>query len=340
MTGRETALAALNLKRPPRTPVTLVAGGEWYFHAAGAVFGRVKTDPARMAEVYVQAYRTIGHDLLWPGAGLLNYPAHCLGCPVKDDSTDSPALSDTILDGVEEIGKLSPEKALRHPVMEAIVEAHHILAGRIGEETLLLPTQWGPFTTAARLLGTEKLMMATITDPEGLTALLQLTTEYIWSICERLIEPDLIMGINLSEPVASGDLISKPMFERFVQPVLTDLTARLKARGKYSMLHICGDSTAVLDNVAQIGPHAYSLESKVDLKVAKEKLGGKVCVAGNVSPTGVFLSGRPEEVEAEARGCLETWGEEPGFILTVGCDFSKLVPLENIRALMAFKEAR
>ncbi len=340
MTGREVITMALDQKLPPRNPVTLIAGGEWYFDHAGAIFGRVKTDPEAMAEVYVKAFQTIGHDMIWPGAGLLNYPAHCLGCPIKDDSTNSPALEGTAIKDLGELDKLSPEGALANPIMEAIVKAHYILADRIGEETFIMPTQWGPFTTAARILGVEKLMMATITDPDGVAALMDFTKEYIWSITQRVTDHKDLPGINFSEPVASGDLISKPMFEKFVQPVLADLVSRLKDAGKYSMIHICGNSTPVLDNILEVGPDGYSLESKVDLRVAKEKLGGKICVAGNIPPSGEFFTGTPDEVRAQARACLDIWGQDPGFILTVGCDFPKGVPLENIRALMAFKEVR
>jgi len=40
---------------------------------------------------------------------------------------------------------------------------------------------------------------------------------------------------------------------------------------------------------------------------------------------------------AEARSCLAIWGRGGGYILTVGCDFAKDVPLENMRALMSLK---
>ena len=339
MTGREVITMALDQKVPPRTPVTLIAGGEWYFSHSDAIFGQVKTDPEAMAQVYVKAYETIGHDMIWPGAGLLNYPAHCLGCPIKDDSTDSPALEGTVLKDLKDLDKLSAEEALANPIMKAIAEAHYILADRIGKETFIMPTLWGPFTTAARILGVEKMMMATITDPDGLTALMEFTKEFIWSITQRVTDHEDIPGINFSEPVASGDLISKPTFEKYVQPVLAELVARLKDAGKYSMIHICGNSAPVLDDVVAIGPSGYSLESKVDLKLAKEKLGGKVCVAGNIPPSGEFFTGTPEQVKAQARACLDIWGKDPGFILTVGCDFPKGVPLENIRALMSFKDA-
>ena len=75
-----------------------------------------------------------------------------------------------------------------------------------------------------------------------------------------------------------------------------------------------------------------------DLKKAKEVLGGKVCVAGNVSPTGVFFSGTPKEVISEGKACVEAWGEGGGYVLASGCDFPKDVPFENIQALMSLKE--
>ena len=76
----------------------------------------------------------------------------------------------------------------------------------------------------------------------------------------------------------------------------------------------------------------------MDLRKAKEILGGKVCVAGNVPPTGAFLSGTPEEVISEAKSCIEAWGKDGGYILTLGCDFPKTVPVENVMALMSLKE--
>ncbi len=44
------------------------------------------------------------------------------------------------------------------------------------------------------------------------------------------------------------------------------------------------------------------------------------------------------EVVAEARDCVRAWGKGRGFILTLGCDFPKTVPLENILALMSMKK--
>ena len=104
------------------------------------------------------------------------------------------------------------------------------------------------------------------------------------------------------------------------------------------MIHICGYTIKILEDIVDIGPHCFSLDEKVNLGEAKEILGGKVCVAVNVSPSGVFLSGTPEEVINEANSCIEAWGKGGGFLLTLGCDFPKHVPMDNVKALMSFKE--
>ena len=195
-------------------------------------------------------------------------------------------------------------------------------------------------TFASRILGGEPLMVATIEDPQRLSQLIRFATDLIWALLEPILDHQDILGANFSDPVASGDLISPSTFRKFAAPALKDLAQRVKAKGKYCMMHICGNSTNVLKDVLEIGPHCFSLENKVDLKTAREILGGKVCVAGNVSPTGAFLSGKPEQVREEAQACLAAWGDGGGYLLTVGCDFSRNVPLENMKALMSFKKGQ
>jgi len=180
--------------------------------------------------------------------------------------------------------------------------------------------------------------MALLTDPESLLELIRFSTELTWSLAEQIMDHPDIRGINLSEPVASGDLISPEYFSKFAKPFLNDLVDQTRAKDKYSMIHVCGDTTKILEDILDIGPSCFSLESKVDLQRAKSALGGHVCVAGNVSPTGAFLSGKPAEVIAEANSCIEAWGDGGGYILTLGCDFPKSVPLENIMALMSIKK--
>lgn len=338
MKGRDVVQMAMNHEKTPRMPVAVVAGGEWYVHLAGKTFAEIKNDPQQIADVFIDAYRKVGHDLMWASAGLLNYPIHFLGCPMEDDTSDSPKLLGTVISGIDKMDELDADNVLKNPTMQGMIHANHLVADAIGKEMAVLPTQWGPLTVAARIIGAEALMMETIENPEKLIDLIQFATELIWSTGKQSLDHPNIFGMNISDPVASGDMISPALFRRFVAPFLKDLVQRIQAKKKYASIHICGNSTPILTDILDIKPDCYSLEAKVDLNTARELLGGKVCVLGNVSPTGNFLSGTPEDVEREGKACIAAWGDAPGFILSQGCDFPKKVPLENVMALMSLKE--
>jgi hypothetical protein len=81
---------------------------------------------------------------------------------------------------------------------------------------------------------------------------------------KRMLAHPNVMGVNFSEPVASGDMISPAMFERFVEPDLGDLINKTKATGNYTMVHICGNTTPILPKI-KAWPPAFCLEAKVDL---------------------------------------------------------------------------
>ncbi len=337
MTGREITQMAFDLKEPPRLPVTVIAGGSWMAQQAGKTFAQIKDDPEKIADISIRAFERVGHDLFWTGSNFVNYPFHFLGCPIQDDSSDSPALVGTVIRSLKEVDSLSISKVLEAPGMQKIIRSHHVVAESIGKKTFAMATQWAPLTSAARILGVEAVMTATLEDPEGLLRLLDFSTEMIWTLLEPILDHPDILGANFADPVASGDMISPQTFRRFSAPFLKKLVKKVKEKGKYSMVHICGNTSKILQDIAEIGPNCFSLEKKVDLRQAKQVLGGKVCVAGNVSPTGVFLNGKPEEVLAEAKDCVRAWGRGGGFILTLGCDFPKTVPLENVMALMSMK---
>ena len=329
---------AFELKEPPRLPVSIFAGGAWMVHWAGKTFAEIKENPEMIADVFILAFERVGHDFFFTGSNFVNYPFHFLGCPIQDDSSDPPALLGTVIKSLKEVDSLSIQRVMTNPTMQGIIRSQHLVAESIGKKTLAMTTQWAPLSCAAKILGLEAVLTATIEDPEGLLRLLDFSTELVWALMEPALEHPDILGANLADPVASGDLISPQTFRRFAAPFLKELVKRVRDKGKYSMIHICGNTSKILQDVVDIRPNCFSLEKKVDLRQAKEALGGKVCVAGNVSPTCAFLNGRPEEIVAEAKECVQAWGVGGGYILTLGCDFPKTVPLENILALMSMKQ--
>jgi uroporphyrinogen decarboxylase len=172
----------------------------------------------KLADVFLRAYKLIGHDLMWLGAGMLNYPCHFLGCPIIDHSSSSPVLTGPAVGSLEDLRSLSNQLGLVDSKFQIMVKAYHRVADEIGDEILLLFTQWGPFTTAGRVLGVEKLMMALLENPDGVMELLHLTTEINWALSRKVMSHPKIAGLNFSEPLASGNLLSPSHFRQFVAP--------------------------------------------------------------------------------------------------------------------------
>ena len=101
-------------------------------------------------------------------------------------------------------------------------------------------------------------------------------------------------------------------------------------------MHICGDTTQNLVAMAESGVDTLSLDNMVDLADAKERIGDKVTISGNVNPIDVMLGGTPETVEKAVKECFRKgWGSPKGFVICTGCDTPMYAPFENIDAYMA-----
>jgi len=100
------------------------------------------------------------------------------------------------------------------------------------------------------------------------------------------------------------------------------------------ILHMCGDAVAVLDPLADAGFDGISIEEKVSVSFAKELVGNRVRLIGNVSPSETLLTKGPETVMIEATACLEDGID----ILVPGCGLAPHTPLENIKALLKARD--
>jgi uroporphyrinogen decarboxylase len=140
----------------------------------------------------------------------------------------------------------------------------------------------------------------------------------------------------VSDPTASGDLVSAEVYERLVLPRARALIGRIRASAKVTVIyHICGNTTNRLGRMADTGTDIISVDSKVDLAAAKAAVGDRVCLMGNLDPVGLMLNGTPAAIRAEATRCLGLFDRSGGFVLSGGCALPAATLAENIRALVA-----
>jgi uroporphyrinogen decarboxylase len=87
-----------------------------------------------------------------------------------------------------------------------------------------------------------------------------------------------------------------------------------------------------LEDIAGCGVDAVGLDWTVNLGRAREQVGSRVALQGNLDPTVLFAP--PEAVRAEARAVLDSYGNHPGHVFNLGHGISQFTPPEHVAELV------
>jgi uroporphyrinogen decarboxylase len=192
----------------------------------------------------------------------------------------------------------------------------------------------GPYTLAALLVGAEEAALATLTRPDVLSALCELTTERIQEYARMLIAAGAQI-ICILEPTAV--MLGPEAFQRFSADFVYHINNSCKYNDVATIYHTCGNTMHLIGKMAASGVDALSLDAEdagVSLELAARRLEGDTLIMGNVSPSRTLLHGSPAQVRKEVLNRLRSMDFCSGYILSTGCDMPQETPLENIQAFM------
>jgi uroporphyrinogen decarboxylase len=116
----------------------------------------------------------------------------------------------------------------------------------------------------------------------------------------------------------TNPFLSPAMFDEFVTPYLTRLTAGYRQLGFYVIKHTDGNIMPILDSLVSTRPHAlHSLDPQagVDIAELKRRIGKHVCLIGNVN-CGLLDSGTDEQVVESVRYALRNGMPSGGYIFS------------------------
>ncbi|MFX1565187.1 MAG: uroporphyrinogen decarboxylase family protein [Promethearchaeota archaeon] len=333
----ERVMTLLQGKLPDRVPVipqiTYTTAQLTGVGLVEALYSAEKTAAALLA-----GQRELGYDAIYVGwESSFNLLAEAMGCTMRFPADSVPQVAKHVVQSPEDVDSLEipdPHGSGRLPLHLDLVSR---IKTAVSNEIPLFAYTPGPFTLAGQLSGVNSLMMATIQDPAYVKKIVHLTTQASIRYAQANIEAGIDV-IVAADPTASGSLISPQTFEAFAAPSLHSVLAAIDQAGAIPSLHICGKTTPILQQMAEVGPVVMELDHLVDLQVAKNLVGTQVILMGNLNPTELLLSGTPEMVELAAKRCIEAVGREGRYILSSGCEIPPLAPLENIRAMVKAAE--
>ncbi|WP_366922759.1 uroporphyrinogen decarboxylase family protein [Metallumcola ferriviriculae] len=335
LTPKETVLKAFNMELAERVPVVIYGGGVWTMKNSGNRFDNYVGEPEKYAQLIIDTAEKVQSDMVFPGSGFNNLHAAALGGTVKYREVGAPDLEAPLINEPADLDKLDISRLKDDEVINTIWKATEIVNEKIGDKYLVGPTAWGPFTIAGQLYGVERLMRGTFKQKEFMHAILEFSTELCYEFYRPMFEAGYITCAALADPTASGDLISRKQFETFAMPYLKDFSRRLHDNfNGLHFLHICGDTSDRLGLIPETEVDLFAFDYKVDMAKAKEEIGDRQCIAGNVDPVHALTQGTQQRVREASTECIKKANEGGGYVLLPGCDIPPTVPLENIQAFV------
>jgi len=321
---------AINGETPDRVPVIPLI----IHHAmkiAGVRYDRYAQDPKLLAETQVNAWRTYGYDGFHVTCDNWILPA-ALGCPIRFEKDQPPTAAARILADSKDLGRLTRPQTGTEGRMGFKVAATRLTAEAVGDRCFLKTNfDQGPFSLATAVRGIEQLMMDCYDDPRFVLDLLEVCTDAVVKFaqaCGRAGCHALTFGDS------TAGLLSRPLYGQFAWPFEKRVAEALAVLDMPVFLHICGDTSHIIDLMASSGFAGLEVDYQRPIAFFKAKTDGRVCLQGNIEPSGVLLKGTPEQVREACREAVEQGMPGSRFILSAGCEVPRDTPPENLRAMV------
>jgi uroporphyrinogen decarboxylase len=329
LNGKQRIYALLNHQQVDRTPWVPLAGihfGKLRNYSAKSVL----TDTTKLSDSLMAANQTYQPDGL-PVYFDIQVEAEILGCKLAWSEDAPPSvINHPFLNDKTVSGKIPDEQSGRLPL---ILEAIQAVKSQLGKTTALFGLITGPLTIAYHLRG-NPLFFDLLENPDYLKRLLSFTSRVTEHMAKLYTEAGMDV-IGVIEPVASQN--SAHTFKKHLLPHYQTLFECIHSLGAYSMLHICGDATHIIEPMCQTGANILSLDEKVNLSEVQPITDQyDVFLQGNIPVTSHLLNGTPKDVSDYAAGLLRSLPSPQHLILSPGCDLPWQTPVANVKAAVEF----
>jgi MtaA/CmuA family methyltransferase len=334
MTGRQRVLAFLEgqpVDRLPLMPVVMMFCAD----QIGVKYGQYVKDYRVLAEAQMRTAERFDLDVV----SIMSDPAReafdC-GAHVEfyDDQPAAIVEREALLADKSQLARLAIPDPLGGGRMHSAVLALELMKPQVGREKLLMGWVEGPCAEAADLRGINNLMLDFYDDPTFVRDVYEFVVEMELRYARAQIDAgaDLI-GIG----DAAASLVGPKFYEEFVWPYEKQLVDGLHALGTRVRLHICGNTSRILDGMGRLGCEIVDLDYLASLAEARRVMGPDQILLGNLNPVVCLRDSSPAAITAALTECHRQSG--PRYIVGAGCEIVRDTPLENIRAMVDFARA-
>ncbi|MCL6614069.1 MAG: uroporphyrinogen decarboxylase family protein [Firmicutes bacterium] len=323
-------------------PVALIVDSPWLPGFAGISHFDYFTLPEVWLDINLRLGSLFPEVVFLPGFwveyGMATEPS-AFGCRITWWENSPPSVNPMLHD-ISEVSRLRVPNPREDGLMPFVLNLYRHVEKRLKEKgdgaCIKMVAARGPLALAAHLRGTTELMIDLKLYPDGVKKLLEITTETVVRWLRAQIENlSEVEGIMVLDDIVG--FLSPADYMEFAHPYLKQIFSSFGEMIK--VYHNDANIGAILENLAETGLDVLNFTHRLDIGEARQRVGHKIALMGNVPPLEVLVQGTPEEVKACAIDCLRKTGGGRGLLLSAGGGVSPGTPAENIRALVEAAEA-
>jgi len=289
-----------------------------------------------LAESQLKAWELFKHDVIMMENGVAA-SAEAFGCAVDYSDERAPTVLKGVMETLEDATKLKlPDPWDTFPLSE-LLKATRILRKELGDEVFILGrADQGPLSLSAILRGIsgyEEIMVdiALNEKRELVEHLLDLACEH----CVRFVVAQIEAGAHATSLGDTGPEISSPdICNTYIFPRVARVADAVHKAGGVLSLHMCGNSTPVVEGMIKTGADILELDHHVDLRLTKKITQGRATVLGLIDPAGLMLNRSFDEIKESCRQTIEIMAPHGGFLIGPGCALPYQTPIDSVKAII------
>jgi uroporphyrinogen decarboxylase len=333
MNGFERISAALQGEKPDRIPVVL-HNFMMAAHENGVTMEQFRNSPRVIADTFIKSVETYQLDAVLVDIDTVTL-AGAAGVPVDFPVYEAARSHQGCLENLEDLHTLKPVKLENYKYIQVWLEAVRLLKDYFKNEIHVRGNcDQAPFSLASMIRGSQNWMMDLMVADESLiSGLLEYCTDITTGFIRLMAQTGADMVSN-GDSVSGPDMISPEMYVKYALPYEKRVVEVAHSLGKPYILHICGNTDVILDQMLQTGADGLELDYKTNVVKARDLFQDKVTFIGNIDPSGVLALGSTEDVRLKTRELLGIFSGVNRFILNSGCALPSTTPSENIRMMI------
>jgi uroporphyrinogen decarboxylase len=242
----------------------------------------------------------------------------------------------------EKVGVITTFEEFERYVFPAVGQADY---SRFEQVPSLLPEGMGVvgqhgdiFTMVWEMMGFETFSLCLYENTELVGKMFERIGGLVYSLFENMVSFDCVNALWYSDDVAyaEGLMVSPAVLMKYFFPWLKQIGDLCQRYNKPLIYHSDGVLWDVMDDIISCGVSAlHPIEPKaMDIVKVKDRVGGKLCLIGNVDLGNTLVLGTQEKVINEVKEKLSAVAPGGGYCIGSSNSIPNYVNLQNYRAMI------